>query len=94
MKRFQICRTTRHWINNTTIRRLIKRGMEKEDIVDTVLKGYKGTERREHWRKVIRKHVGIENAEMKREKRGITRKSHRRPCNRKVNKKRRATVRR
>lgn len=86
MKRFKISRTT--------IRKLLKRGMLKEDIVNTILKDYKGKEFRENWRKTINRHVGVENAEMKREKKGITRKSHRRPCNRKVNKKRRATVRR
>lgn len=54
---------------SSTIRKLLRRGVSKEDVVDTVFKGYKNTRHHtEYWRKQIKNRVGHENAKLTKKK--------------------------
>ena len=50
---------------NTTIRKLLRRGVAKEDVVENIFRGYKNTiHHTEYWRKQIKKQVVYENAKL------------------------------
>ena len=74
---------------SSTIRKLLRRGVSKEDVVDTVFKGYKSTRHHtEYWRKQIKNRVGYENAKLTKKKKEMekTRKNKNKKQKRKQNK--------